>query len=180
MAIVFTSLFTFTNLLYVPIAYVRHLLALINTLTDSDETMDEFDEKLQRFYTILKYFFLGPFLHLVSIPIDSFVFLYNLFTKPAESEEATDIELISKNALNQFSLAIDETLREQRKITGKLADTKVDFCELNKKLQLKLEIISKIRSLVFDNFDDSKFIHDPVSNAQKISPKYMRGITEFV
>lgn len=73
--------------------------------------MDEFDEKLERFYTIVKYFFLGPFLHLSSIPIDSFVFLYNLYTKPAESEEM-DIELISKNALDQFSLAIDETLRE--------------------------------------------------------------------
>lgn len=46
-------------------------------------------------------------------------------------------------------------------------------------MQLKLDIIAKIRSLVLDNFDDGKFIHDPVSNAQKISPKYLRGLTEF-
>ena len=42
-----------------------------------------------------------------------------------------------------------------------------------------LDIMGKIRAILFDNYDDNKFIHDPVSNAQKISPKYLRGVTEF-
>jgi hypothetical protein len=58
--------------------------------------------------------------------------------------------------------------------------TKVEFIEINKMLQTKLDVVAKIRSLIFDNFDDSKFIFDPASNAQKISPKYLRPITEFV
>ena len=61
-----------------------------------------------------------------------------------------------------------------------MADTKVPFVELNKKLQDKLDILKKIRSLIYDNFDDAKFIYDAASNAQKISPKYLRGVTEFV
>jgi len=63
---------------------------------------------------------------------------------------------------------------------GKGAGTKVEFVELNKILQEKLDILTKIRSLIYDNFDEAKFVHDPVSNAQKISPKYLRGVTEFV
>ena len=82
--------------MYAPIAYIRHLLSLINTLTDSDETMDEFDEKLQRFYTILLYGAFGLFIHLGSVPVDSFIFFYNLYTKPAEADEVEDIELISR------------------------------------------------------------------------------------
>lgn len=100
LAIIFTAVFSALNLFYVPVAYVRHLLALINTLTDSDETMDEFDEKLRRFYTILQYGFLGPFVHLASVPIDSFVYAYNLYTKPAEATESFDLEPISRTALD--------------------------------------------------------------------------------
>ena len=36
------------------------------------------------------------------------------------------------------------------------------------------------KPIIFDNFDEAKFVHDPVTNAQKISPKYLRGVTEFV
>lgn len=84
---VLTTFFTAVNLLYSPIAYIRHLIALINTLTDADETMDEFDEKLARFYTILLYGFFGLFIHLASVPVDSGIFFYNLYTKPAEADE---------------------------------------------------------------------------------------------
>ena len=41
-------IFTFLNIIYVPIAYFKHTLTLIRTLTDGDETMDEFSEKLHR------------------------------------------------------------------------------------------------------------------------------------
>jgi len=126
--------FTVQNIFYVPVAYVRHLLALINTLTDSDETMDEFDEKFRRFQTIIKFFILGPLVLLASIPIDMVLYFYNLYTKPKDADSGQDIELISKNALEEFSLAINETLRDYRKATGKMADTKVPFVELNKKL----------------------------------------------
>lgn len=98
-AVVLTLVFTGINLVYAPIAYVRHLLSLINTLTDADETMDEFDEKLARFYTIVIYTFTGLFIHLASVPVDSFVYFYNLYTKPAEADEVEDTDLISHTAL---------------------------------------------------------------------------------
>jgi hypothetical protein len=45
-AIVFTCYFAVSTTLYVPVAYLGHTLALIKTLTDGDETMDELHEKL--------------------------------------------------------------------------------------------------------------------------------------
>lgn len=99
LALIFCTAFTAANLVYVPAAYVRHLLSLINTVTDSDETMDEFDEKLRRVRTIVLYGFAGPFVHLASVPVDTAVFLYNLYTRPAEADEVEDRGLISQTAL---------------------------------------------------------------------------------
>jgi hypothetical protein len=42
LGITFTFFFTLQNVGYLPIAYFKHVLVLIQTLTDSDETMDEF------------------------------------------------------------------------------------------------------------------------------------------
>jgi len=38
--------FNIYNVLYIPICYVSHLIVLVKTLTDADETMDELSEKL--------------------------------------------------------------------------------------------------------------------------------------
>lgn len=133
--------FTAMNLVYVPVAYASHLLSLINTLTDSDETMDEFDEKFRRFKTIIWFFLLGPLAVLASVPIDSFVYCYNLYTKPKDADDKEDLELISKRALDIFSVAITESLQEHRKATGKMGDTKMPFVDINKKLQEKLDIL---------------------------------------
>lgn len=88
-ALLFTSIFTVFNILYVPVTYVKHTIRLIQTLTDADETMDELDEKIERFKTILKFMFGGLFVLLISVPIDSFVFLYNLYTFPQSTEVDT-------------------------------------------------------------------------------------------
>jgi hypothetical protein len=38
--------FNVYNVITIPITYISHLIALVNTLLDSDETMDELSEKL--------------------------------------------------------------------------------------------------------------------------------------
>lgn len=60
-AIIVTVSFTVFNIALLPIAYVSHILALVGTITNSDETMDEFSEKMARVVTILKFIVLGPF-----------------------------------------------------------------------------------------------------------------------
>ena len=110
LALTLTAFFTALNLLYIPIAYLRHLLSLINTLTDSDETMDDFDEKFRRFQTIIKFGFLGLPLLLASAPIDSVIYFYNLYRAPKDADAGQDLELISKRALDIFSVAIAESL----------------------------------------------------------------------
>ena len=51
--IIITILFSIENFLMVPVAYVSHLIVLVETLTDADETMDELSEKLTRVGTII-------------------------------------------------------------------------------------------------------------------------------
>ena len=46
LGLTFTACFTIQNICYVPIAYCKHIIVLVQTLTNSDETMDEMSEKL--------------------------------------------------------------------------------------------------------------------------------------
>jgi hypothetical protein len=55
----------------------------------------------------------------------------------------------------------------------------VDFVQLNKMFQSKMNIQDKIRQLLFDNADPDKFITDPNSKSTKINPKYLKSINEF-
>ena len=45
-ALTCTAIFMVMTTMYAPVAYISHLLALIKTITDADETMDELSEKL--------------------------------------------------------------------------------------------------------------------------------------
>ena len=101
-ALTFTVFFTIVNIIYVPIAYFKHVLTLIQTLTDGDETMDEFSEKVQRFQTIIMFIFTGPLIFAASVPADSIVFFYNLYTSPRSYEDEADLNLISAKALEVF------------------------------------------------------------------------------
>lgn len=84
-----------------PFAYVTHTIALIQTLTDSDETMDDFDEKVARFFTIIKFMILGPMYLLMSIPLNSFVFFYNLYTQEPERNDQ-DVNLVTKENIEML------------------------------------------------------------------------------
>ena len=49
--------------------------------------MDEFHEKLRRFFTIVKFILGGYLVLLVAIPMDTFVFFKNLYTKPHDADD---------------------------------------------------------------------------------------------
>jgi hypothetical protein len=106
------------NVIYVPIAYFKHVLTLIETLTDGDETMDESSEKMNRFKTIIMFIFTGPLIFAASVPADSFVFFYNLYTSPRSYEEEIDDNIISENALIVFQGSCHQCLKEYRKSSG--------------------------------------------------------------
>ena len=92
--------FTVSNVIMSPFAYIIHTVALIKTLTDSDETMDDFSEKFRRFMTIAKFIFIGPLYLLISIPINAFVFFYNMYTK----QQAPIDENENQNAFSKETL----------------------------------------------------------------------------
>ena len=81
---VLTMFFTILNMLYCPLAYIGHTIALIRTVTDSDETMDELDEKIARVYTIIWFIFLGPIYIIMSVFVDMYSFWINLYSKPLD------------------------------------------------------------------------------------------------
>ena len=58
------------DMAYVFPAYFIHTFSLIQTITDSDETMDEFSEKLERVRTILLFIATGPFILIGCLIID--------------------------------------------------------------------------------------------------------------
>jgi len=95
-AVAVTAIFTVRCVLYAPVAYVGHVVALIQTLTDSDETMDEFHEKLARFFTIVQFIFGGPFILVFVVPIDAANFFVNLYSKPFVQPYDASTETISK------------------------------------------------------------------------------------
>ena len=85
-----------------PFAYLLHTLALVKTLTSSDETMDELSEKINRFKTIVKFMFIGPIYLLVSIPVNAFVFSYNIYTASNDDSDQNIQNIFSKESLEQF------------------------------------------------------------------------------
>lgn len=131
-AICLTFFFMVLNTMWVPLSYVKHTITLIQTLTDADETMDEFDEKLARFVTIVQFIFIGPVMLIIAIPCDTFIFLWNLYTSSNDQEEI-DREKIGLKSLELFKVCCAEELKQCRKDT-KSSGTLVDFASLNKRL----------------------------------------------
>lgn len=83
-------------------AYIGHTFALIQTITDSDETMDELEEKIERGKTIVKFIFMGPIFLVISILSDSYKFWINLYTQPHDSEEEVNLNLITRESIELF------------------------------------------------------------------------------
>ena len=60
--------------------------------------MDEFSEKVTRFFTIIKFIFMAPFILLLAVPIDMIVFFRNLYTMPC-SDDMADYNNITPNSI---------------------------------------------------------------------------------
>jgi hypothetical protein len=75
--------------------------------------MDEWSERLIRLQTIILFLIFGPVFLILAIPIDSFVFFYNLYTIPL-LDEVDDEDLITMDELDMFQLSCTQTLKYER------------------------------------------------------------------
>jgi hypothetical protein len=50
----------------------------------------------------------------------------------------------------------------------------IKYCDIASKLYSRLNIGIEIQKLIYDNFDDQKFIYDKVTKTQKLSTEYLR------
>ena len=85
-----------------PLGYFNHIYVLILTITDSDETMDELSEKLERVKTIFKFIIIGPIMLTTAMFTDLYKFWINLYTKPLDAEVKINRNVISKESINHF------------------------------------------------------------------------------
>ena len=178
-ACVLTSYFTIYNTLYIPFAWIKHTITLVSTLTSGNETMDEWSERFIRLQTIILFLIFGPVFLTLAIPIDSFVFFYNLYTIPL-LDEVDDEDLITMDELDTFQLSCTQTLKYERFHNPKQnLGSRVNFVKLNKNLQSKFMIQRKIWDLVYGNFDDDKFVYNEVKKKTVLNPKYLTSIKQF-
>ena len=104
-AIILTIVFSLTTFFIIPLAYVSHLIALTGTLLDKDETMDDVAEKINRVKTILKFALLGPWFLLVAVPVDTYVFWINLYTKSFDADIVKIPRLLTEST---FKIMVEE------------------------------------------------------------------------
>lgn len=114
-AVVITLCFTVLNIAIIPFAYASHLLALISTITNSDETIDEFSEKVTRMVTILKFFLFGLFYQIASIPLDTRVFWINLFEQDVDPDAISVPLVLDKPSFEIFRQQISQLQAQYRR-----------------------------------------------------------------
>ena len=61
--------------------------------------MDEFSEKVTRFFTIIKFIFAAPFILMIAVPIDMVVFFKNLYSMPVTDELAEYKDIITPKSI---------------------------------------------------------------------------------
>ena len=134
---------------------------------------------MRRVITILKFILLGPFILILSIPVNGFVFFYNMYTKAHDADDRVDERIFTKESLETFQLCCDKTLKQMRKQSGDMKTNQVQFVQLNKNLQFDLNINEKIRGLIYDNASSDKFLYDAHTKKSYLNPKWLSPIKEF-
>ena len=71
----------------------------------------------------------------MSIPMDSVIFFWNLYTAPHNYDLEADLNLISEEALEVFQSSCAICLKEHRNNTGNFSTNCVQFVVINKMLQ---------------------------------------------
>jgi hypothetical protein len=142
-AVIVTTFFTLLNLLIFPFSYLTHLWALINSILNSDEQMDDLSEKIQRVYTILKFAVAGPFFLLYSVPVDTYVFFINMYTQDPESASEEDTSKFTEKAINILIAILNENIEESLKSQG-VRITHIPFKKICLELRKRLNILEEI------------------------------------
>lgn len=110
------------------------------TLLNSDESMDEKEEKIARVKTIIKFLIFGPFILLYSIPVDTYVFFINMYTKSKQIESDVDHRIFSKSSVEILLDTCNHLLEEGSKPRGP-KNHLVHFKDLSRELRKRLKVI---------------------------------------
>lgn len=126
-ALIITSIFTFFNLLIIPIGYATHILRLLTSMIKQPTLLDMF----LRLILTIQFAIYGLFYFPVSLVVDMFVFFVNLYTE-AQRDSLNDKNAIkfSREGLNLFEESLDEILYDLEQKKTVLMKKKEDMSQI--------------------------------------------------
>lgn len=101
-------------------------------------------------------------------------FVYNLYTE--NEEHFNRSQVVSHLTLRGF-MVFEEVLAELKPIAKKQND-KVEMIEVNRLIREKLNIYTKIASLLYEG--EQRFVKKPTTNQQILNPELMGPIKEYI
>jgi hypothetical protein len=180
--------FNLANLVFVPVSYIIYSLKLFFSLLDQESL----GSLVKRFGFLLAFLILGPIFLSICYIADFFIFFGNLFTK-AEVDELSRYNKFNRDSIDLFEQTCDEMLsiQKQNKQTAikegndinqyvnKYGNFIMEFPKFNQRLQEKFDIMSEIQKIIYDNTSTSKFVYNPFTGRNQISPVWMGKINDF-
>lgn len=148
--------FIIMNSISAPLAYFKLLYSLTRRVCKMKKASDNESESniCTKLLTVFKFLLFGPIVLAVSIPVDCFVYIYNLFSVPAKDELSSDV-LLTEECLQIFLECVEEALKENA--SKKKSSPEVNFVSLNKIIQKKLKVINSVTDLVFKSGNRAEF-----------------------
>lgn len=161
LATIFTSAFLVVDLVSIPFAYVIVSLKLLQRTCEGGPkavaaTGHQHGDPCQHTITFFKFLLLGPIVLLATIPMDCYIFAYNLYTKPPVEHEKS-ATTISLSSLDSFAVCLDAAMKEKRRYAEVKTGTSVEYRTLNKILQKKFDVYRHFRDILFANHSVEKF-----------------------
>jgi len=170
-ALIILMVFTISNIIIIPFAYLYHCKVLFVSIFNV-----ECHDICRRVKLTLYFATAGLVLLILSVPVDTVVFMYNLFTEPKKDElkakEGT--KLFTREGISIFEDACDEVIsklkqklaakdgepEELRHLKNQNGGYQMNFVEFNKLLAKKFRIIREITRLIYDTTDENKFVYN--------------------
>ena len=141
-----------------------------------------------------KFAIYGLFYFPIAVAVDTLVFFGNLYTVASiDTMNDKSKKNFSKDGLQLFEDTLNDILydleKEKTKMMKKKEDLKLlvsssggllmDMTKVSIILQEKFDIIGEVSKLIFDNRSEGKFIYNPYTKKNQISPVYLNKINEF-
>jgi hypothetical protein len=182
LSLFFTVIFCVLNVILVPWAYVRCVYGLLRKATAALEPEPAkcghsavTREEGHLWISLLQFTIFGPIILSLSIPVDCYVYYYNLYSKPEEPQYALETDL-TLESLHAFCTCLDSALTSKR---IKRIGNEVNMIELNKLMRKKLGVVKLIYQMLFEDQSEDSWVRNEDTGLLKLRSEGMQQIKIF-